>query len=92
MIRPRHLTPREQPRRETDVQPPRKTKRLNVNLPVEVFEELEVLAEESGRTLTEIVRLALGLVNLALNEHKAGNRLAILDAQERVVKEVLLPR
>lgn len=68
----------------------KRMKRLNINLPEPAYEELEILAKESGRTLTEIVRESLRLRVIAHDERKAGNRLAIVDRHNKIVKEILL--
>ena len=67
-----------------------RVKRLNINLPEKTFNSLEELARESGRSMTEIVRLALGLVQLALNEEGEGRKLAVIEPNGKVIKEVVL--
>src|ERR1044072_757584 len=69
-----------------------KTKRLNVNLPEPVFNELDKIAKESGRTMTDVVRIALGLVATALSEEKVGHKLAVLEPNGKVLKELVLPK
>jgi hypothetical protein len=41
--------------------------------------------------MTEIVRLALGLVKVAVNENKQGNKLIVAKANGEVLKELILP-
>ena len=67
-------------------------KRLNINLPTKAFDELQELARSSGRTMTDIVRLALGLVVVAVEETEQGNRLAITSSDGRLLREIVLPR
>ena len=69
-----------------------KTKRLNVNLPEPVFNELDKIAKESGRTMTDVVRIALGLVAVALSEEKVGHKLAVMEPNGTVLKELVLPK
>ncbi len=69
-----------------------KTKRLNVNLPESIFNELEQIATHSGRTMTDIVRIALGLVAVALTEEKCGHKLAVIEPDGKVLKELVLPK
>lgn len=69
-----------------------KTKRLNVNLPESIFGELDQIARESGRTMTDVVRIALGLVAVALTEEKVGHKLAIVEPSGKVLKELVLPK
>jgi len=68
------------------------TKRLNLNLPKSVFDELGMLAKASGRTMTEIVRIALGLVAVVMNEKKSGHKIMITDHDGTPIKELVLPR
>jgi hypothetical protein len=69
-----------------------KTKRLNVNLPEAIFSELDRIARESGRTMTDVVRLALGIVAVALSEEAVGHKLAIIDSSGKILKELVLPK
>jgi hypothetical protein len=41
--------------------------------------------------MTEIVRLALGLVKVAIREAKAGNKLVVARPNGEVIKELILP-
>jgi len=63
--------------------------RLNVHIPEILFRDLERLSEEEGRTMTEIIRLGLGLAHLATTEKKKGGTLAIID-HDGVVHKVVL--
>jgi len=66
-------------------------KRINLNLPAPVFRELQALAKGSGRTMTELIRFALGLLHFAFTETSENRKLAVTDSHGRVVKEVVLP-
>jgi hypothetical protein len=68
------------------------TRRLNVNLPEAKFLELEALAKDSNRTMTDVVRIALELVKIAVNLEAQGHRLAVVDNDGKLVKEVILIR
>lgn len=67
-------------------------KRLNVNLPAPAFEELQEMASSSGRTMKELVRLALGLAKIALAEERKGNKLVVANEEGDIIKEFLLPK
>jgi hypothetical protein len=71
---------------------PAKVKRLNINLPERTFNELERLADESGRTMTELVRIAIGLVQVAIDEENHGRKLAVVEPNGKLLKEILLLR
>jgi uncharacterized protein YaeQ len=68
------------------------TRRLNINLPEIKFEELEQLAKHSNRTMTDIVRIALELVKVAVNEEQNGRKLAVLDPEGKLLKEIIFLR
>jgi Ribbon-helix-helix protein, copG family len=65
-------------------------KRLNLNLSEEVFNELSRLAKERRSSMTEIIRLALSLVKVALYEAKQGNKLVVTTADGTAVKELVV--
>lgn len=65
-------------------------KRLNVNLPESTFNELKALAEETHRSMTDVVRTALGLVKIAMEEEKKQHSVAIVDKDDKVLKEIVL--
>ena len=69
----------------------RLARRLNVNLPEASYQELKDLAKRNGRSLTEVVKLALRLVKVALDERAEGNRLAITTSDGLLLKEIILP-
>ena len=67
------------------------TVRLNVNLPAAVADDLVKMSEQSGKTMTEIVRNALGLVKLAQDVSNRNQKLIITDSNDKPLKEILLP-
>jgi hypothetical protein len=67
-------------------------KRLNVNLPAAAFEELQRMASNSGRSMTEVVRLALGLAKIAIEEEKKDHKLVVAQADGQILKEIVLPK
>ena len=85
---------RKMPRTGNDVklQTKAKVKRLNINLPEKTFNELDRLADETGRSMTELVRLAIGLVQVALDEERHGRKLAVVEPNGRLLKEIVLLR
>lgn len=66
------------------------TKRLNINLPAETYRDLRLLADSSGRSMTEVVRAGLGLAKLAYEEEKNDRFLAVATKQGKVVKQLLI--
>lgn len=66
-------------------------KRLNLNLTEAAYADLEDIAQKSGRSMSEVLRLGLGLVKLALDEQRNRNRLVVADSNLRPIREVVLP-
>jgi hypothetical protein len=66
-------------------------KRLNLVLSAGVFDDLAALARERRTTMTEIVRLALGLIKVAIREAKMGHKLVVAKENGEVIKELILP-
>jgi hypothetical protein len=66
------------------------TKRLNINLPAEAYEVLQMLALDSGQSMTQVVRSGLGLAKLAREEIKNDRSLAIVDRDGKVLKEIVV--
>jgi hypothetical protein len=68
-------------------------RRLNVNLPESVYDELRQLAQQSGRNITDLIRVALGLVKVAIEETVLRkHRIYIGTEDGTILKELVLPR
>lgn len=68
------------------------SRRLNINLPGQVALDLENLSNTSGRSMTEIIRNALGLVKIAHDVVENDQKLVIADSSGKPIKEIILPR
>ena len=66
-------------------------KRLNLILSARVYADLAKMAKLRHTTMTEIVRLALGLIKIAIYEASQGNKLVVARANGEVLKELVLP-
>jgi hypothetical protein len=64
---------------------------LNLILSAGVFDDLASLAKERRTTMTEIVRLALGLIKVAIREANQGHKLVVAKENGEVIKELILP-
>lgn len=53
--------------------------------------ELVTLARETKRSMTDLVRLGLALVKIAIEAERNGNRLIVTTSDGRPVKELVLP-
>ena len=67
----------------------RPTRRLNVNLPAETYDQLSQLAADSHRSMSDVVRTALSLVKIALEEEKKNRTLAVAE-DDKLVKQIVL--
>ena len=67
-------------------------KRLNINLPETAYDELQRLSKLSNRSMTDVVRTALGLAKIAFEEERSGNKLAVVDRNGKLKKEIVLPQ
>ncbi|NJL54695.1 hypothetical protein HC928_05490 [bacterium] len=75
---------------DTKDSPPTKRKRLNLDLAPAAYELLQELSEESGKSMTEVLRTGLALYGIAQEEMKKGRSLAIAEG-DKVIKEIVLP-
>jgi hypothetical protein len=67
------------------------SRRLNLILSESARRDLDTIAAKTQRSLTEVVRLGLGLVRLAVDEAESGNRLVVMSKDGKTIKEVILP-
>jgi hypothetical protein len=66
-------------------------KRVNFVLSERAYTELVNLSKETMRSMTELVRLGLGLVKIAIEAERRGQRLIVTTAEGDPVKEIVLP-
>jgi hypothetical protein len=66
-------------------------RRLNANVPAAMMDEMAEEKRRSGREITDLVKLGWSLTKIALREQRAGNALAILGPDGRVLKEIVVP-
>jgi hypothetical protein len=66
-------------------------KRLTLNLSADAYAELSELARLRNSSMTEVVRLALGLVRIAITEKRAGNKLMVTNETGQPKRELVLP-
>ncbi len=67
------------------------TRRLNANLPAAMLDEMVEEKRRTGRDITELVKLGWHLVKIALREQRQGNALAVVSADGRILKELVIP-
>lgn len=66
-------------------------RRLNLNLSQQAYADAVDLSEQTSRSLTELVRLGLGLVKVAVEESRKKNKLIVTTEEGRPIKELVLP-
>jgi hypothetical protein len=67
------------------------SRRLNLKLTARAFEEVKRVADELGTSMTEVARLALGLVRIVVDERKNGNKVVVTNREGTTLKEIVLP-
>jgi len=75
----------------TTAAPEIETKRVNFVLSGKAHSELVTMAKRNRRSMTELVRLGLGLVKIALEVEQNGHKLIVTTADGQPLKEIVLP-
>ena len=65
-------------------------KRLTLDFDPKAYEILSNLSAESGKTLAGVIRSAVALYAITQEEEKKHNRLAVVDAEGRPLKEIII--
>lgn len=68
------------------------SKRINITLSERAFSDLQMASKASRRSMTEIVRLSLGLMKILMEAEEKGQRLYVATADGQAIKEIVLPR
>lgn len=86
----RKASPKEKDASQKSETPKNKTKkRLNLELTVDNYELLQKLANESGKNMAEVLRTGLALYGLAQEEGQKGRNLAVVDEDDKVLKQIV---
>jgi hypothetical protein len=67
-------------------------RRLNVNLSEQVYDDLQNLAGRTGRTVSDLVRLALAVIRVILTEVGPDQNLYVGTRDGKVKKQIVIPR
>ena len=65
-----------------------KRKRLNLDLSNADYEILQTISNESDKNMSEVLRTALAIYNIAQEEKKKGRELAIIENDE--IKKIIV--
>lgn len=66
-------------------------KKVNFVLSERAYTDLVNLSKETMRSMTELVRLGLGLVKIVIEAERRGQRLIVTTADGEPIKEIVLP-
>jgi hypothetical protein len=70
---------------------PANGKRVNFILSEKAHSDLVALSESTHRSMTEVIRLGLGLVKIALEAARKGHKLVVTNPEGLPIKEIVLP-
>ena len=76
---------------QSAAKPAQAVKRLNFLVSEDTYSDLITLSKQHNRSLTELIKLGLGLVRLALDAKQNGQRLVVLSADGHPHREIVLP-
>ncbi len=66
-------------------------KRVNFVFSERAYADLAGIAESTHRSMTEVVRLGLALVKIALEASRNGHKLVVTNSEGLPIKEIVLP-
>jgi hypothetical protein len=69
----------------------KKTERLHLNLSESGKKEVEQLADENETSITELVKLALNLLQIVIEERRKGNKLVIVSEAGVPQMQLVIP-
>jgi len=67
-------------------------KRVNFVLSEKAYSELALLSKRTGHSMTELVRLGLGLVKIAFEAEENNHKIIVTTTDGNPLKEIVLPR
>ena len=65
--------------------------RLNVVLSKKAYADLNQLATQNRMSMTDVIRTGIGLLKLALDARRKGQKLVLADEQGKAISELILP-
>jgi hypothetical protein len=65
--------------------------RINLKLSSAARADVDRLADQTHSTITELVRLSLSLLRIAIEEIRKGNKLIITTADGQPLRELVIP-
>ena len=77
--------------RNTELPQASGVRRLNHIVTEKLYQQVSELSRETRLDITDIVRLGLGLVMVAIRESQQGNKIIVANAENKIIKELILP-
>jgi hypothetical protein len=68
------------------------TRRLAINLSEQAYNDLKTSAENTSRSMTDVIRIGIGLFKVAAEVIRENNKLVVVSAAGKPLKEIVLPR
>lgn len=66
-------------------------KRLNFIVSERAHADLTTLSESTHRSMTEIIRLGVGLAKIALEAERKGQKLVVANSDGEPIREIVIP-
>jgi hypothetical protein len=76
---------------DPDVEKAEHIKRINISLSDRAYLDLQAASRDNRRSMTDIVRLSLGLVKILMEAQNKGYRMYVTTPDGEAVKEIVLP-
>jgi hypothetical protein len=69
----------------------KRVERITLNVTAGFKEDVEQLAESNGHTLTDLVKIAISLLRVVIEERKKGNKLVIVSSEGVPQMQLVIP-
>jgi hypothetical protein len=66
-------------------------KRLTINLSDRAYNDLKQAADSTSRTMTDVIRIGIGLYKVAAEVNREKNKLIVASSDGKPLKEIVLP-
>lgn len=74
-----------------DMAPATATRRIAINLSELAYQDLKRSAESTSRSMTDVIRIGIGLYKAAAEVIRENNRLVVVSPSGKALKEIILP-
>jgi hypothetical protein len=77
--------------RTVEASPTTVERRLAINLSERAYLDLKQCAEGTSRSMTDVIRMGIGLYKVAVEVIRENNKLVVVSAAGKPLKEIVLP-